>query len=87
MSTLPKKHTLLFLAGVGVVIAGLLTFVLFLSFKGREGPSFDSELQELRTQSSDDSVDSIEKDLNETDLEDVDKELQSIEDELNKAAY
>jgi hypothetical protein len=84
MQLVPRKYFLLFLAATLVVALG----VMALTLSGRTQKKAvltesDKEIQQIQTQTKGDDVDDIEKDLNETDLVDVDKELQDIENELN----
>lgn len=44
-----------------------------------------AEISQIRTQSNDTSLDSIKKDLDNTDVSNLDKELDSIEKEINAA--
>ena len=72
------------LAATLVVALGLIGY--FLYFQSREifrNKVTDSQSMELEKQSSSDETDSIEKDLDETNLNDIDKESVIIEAELN----
>ncbi len=59
-----------------------------MSLRGKSSPKIEltnqqeNEITKLQTQSNSDKVEDIEKDLNETDLNNLDKELQDIESEL-----
>jgi hypothetical protein len=72
-----------------ISLATLLVFAMgYMAVKTYKKPAevkpmtFDQQIQKTQTQSNSDSVDSIEKDLNETDLNNVDSELQDIDKEL-----
>lgn len=82
---LSKKNFWIFLA-TGFVIIFLA--ILAMSLRGKSSPKIEltnqqeNEITKLQTQSNSDKVEDIEKDLNETDLNNLDKELQDIESEL-----
>lgn len=78
-----KKNTILTLA-LTVVFFGVIAYLL--TTGGLSLSSFDREINKIKTQSSSDEIEAIEKDLQETDLSDIDKELGDIEREL-EAAY
>ncbi|OGM20594.1 hypothetical protein A2714_02765 [Candidatus Woesebacteria bacterium RIFCSPHIGHO2_01_FULL_38_9] len=89
MKLVPRKYFLLFLAALLVVALAYMGFTLY---NQRMTPktsttTYEKELQQMQNQSQSDGVDDIEKDLTETDLSDIDKELQDIETELNQATY
>jgi len=87
MEIIPKKHTLLFLAALLVVLLGIMAYVIRqqnLARRFLQPSEFDKELSQIQEQSESDDVDAIEEDIGETDLEDADKELQDIERELNQ---
>lgn len=78
-----NKNTILVLAAVSVI---LIAITLLLSKRESvEKVRFDSEIKQIETQSSSDEIGAIEKDLEDTDLSDLDRELQDIEAELNQA--
>ena len=80
-----KKNTILILAAILVILLGATAYWLSTSDYG-ENLVFTRELKQIEKQSSSDEVEAIEKDLLETDLSGIDKELKDIEAELD-AAY
>lgn len=79
-----SKNSLMILAAALVVALGLIGY--FLYFQSREisqNQTTDPQSVELEKQSNSDETDSIEKDLNDTNLTNIDKESVSIEQELN----
>ena len=88
MQLVSKKDFLVFLAGTLVVALGVMAFVLSRNYLNKDSAKmFDTEIQQMQSQSQSDSLDAIEKDLEETNLNDVDKELQDIQEELNQVSY
>jgi|GEM_PF-4233533 len=81
------KNTLVILAALLCIL--LVAFVVIT--KGIIGPktlkedNFESELQNLKSQSNSTEVDQIENDLKNTNLDNLDEELNEIEEELNSA--
>ncbi len=80
-----KKNTILILAAILVILLGATAYWLSTNGYG-ENLVFTRELKQIEKQSSSDEVEAIEKDLLETDLSGIDKELEDIEAELD-AAY
>lgn len=84
MSKKEKTNFILLLAiAIGVVI--FFIYAIRYQTTPKKEVLFEKEIQNLKTQSQSDEVETIEKDLEETDLSDIDKELQDIEKELNQA--
>jgi hypothetical protein len=83
----PKKYFILVLSAI--LFVGLV--YISLNAKGnkvnKSQPTYNQEIKIIETQSSSDETDTIEKDLMETDLENIDQELDDIEKELNQIAY
>ena len=84
MQLVSRRNFIIFLAGILVVALGLMAMTLVLQNQiGTSMPeTYQQEIQKVQTQSESDNIDAIEKDLMETDLNDLDKELQDIESEL-----
>ena len=63
-----------------------VSLVIIYQTTGFLGPKStkDKEIAKIETQSTSDAVEAIENDLNDTDLENLDRELQYIENELNQ---
>jgi hypothetical protein len=84
MDIFSKKNSMIALASILVIAMGFMAVVLF-----RKHPVpksvFRSDVNKIETQSTSDSIDSIEEDLNDTDLDNIDKELQDIEKELDQS--
>jgi predicted negative regulator of RcsB-dependent stress response len=79
------KNKLLLLIGVLVIVLGITGYILYSKTKtpvNQTQPS-DSQSVKFEQQSSSDDTSSIEKDLNNTDLDDIDKESKSIQTEIN----
>jgi len=78
----------MFLAAILVVTLGFMAIYLTKKPKGPASVTeSDKEIQEIQQQSKSDEVMEIEKDLYTTDLNDLDKELQDIENELETTVY
>lgn len=76
-----KKNTILVLA---VALIFFVAVAYWLSTSGyAENLLFTREIKQAQKQSTSDEIEAIEKDLQETDLSDIDKELEDIEAELN----
>lgn len=71
------------LAGALVIILGLTGYFLYAQ---SQKASQDPQSIKLEQQSDSDETDSIEKDLNETDFQNIDEESTSIETEI-KSTY
>lgn len=84
MKQVSKNNSYLFLIGVGLAVIGLLAYLVFLG-NDKSVPKNEDDIAKLSSQSQSDSIDSIEKDLNATDLSNIDQELQSIDKELNNS--
>ncbi len=76
-----KKNTILILS-LAVVFFGVIAYLITTGGFS----SFNREINKIKKQSSSDEIEAIEKDLQATDLSDIDKELEDIENEL-EAAY
>jgi hypothetical protein len=75
---------MIFLAAVLVVALGFMALTLTRQSRVKMPLTEDEkEIQEIQTQSKSDDVSEIEKDLNNTDLMDLDKELPDIENEFD----
>ncbi len=90
MELFDKKNSLIILVGAMVVTIGFIAMSLTQRPSPVQptafDPAFDREIKQIETQSDSSELDAIEKDLMETDLNDLDKELQEIENEL-EATY
>jgi hypothetical protein len=76
-----KNNFILILAAAAITLIGFFAY-----FFNRSNTTFKQEIAKLRTQSSSNEIESIEKDILDTDFSDLDKELSDIEKEIN-AAY
>lgn len=77
-----KKNTIILLASLVIVIS----VALILIQNSLDAPKkYEADIQELQKQSTSDEVDVIEKDLLNTNLDNLDTELQDIEKELEQA--
>ncbi|MBU0569372.1 hypothetical protein KKB40_01155 [Patescibacteria group bacterium] len=76
-----QKNMFIALTAIMVVIMGIIALVTIK--KTKPTPSaFNREVVQITTQSNSDEIDAIEKDLMDTDFENLDKELKTIETEL-----
>ena len=76
------KNTFLLLAGTAVILLGLVSY--FFSTQNPVRQAYvDNQTVKLETLSNSSDSDSIEKDLNDTDLNSLDTELDDIDKELN----
>ncbi|MBI4153392.1 hypothetical protein HY503_00110 [Candidatus Woesebacteria bacterium] len=75
---LKSKNSLLILALLALIILASAGYLL-----SKKSLEISPEITRLNSQSSSDEVDAIEKDLEETDFNDLDAELTDIEAELN----
>jgi hypothetical protein len=80
MIKLSNKNTLIILASLIIVISVVL---IYLQRTASKPKSYASVINQVQTQSESDDVNAIEKDLLDTDFEDLDKELLEIEKELD----
>ncbi len=83
MQLVSKKNFIVLLAAVLVVGFGLMS--MFLNNKKLKTTNMESQNKQLEIQkplSKSDSPAAIEEDLDNTNVEDLDKELQGMEDEL-----
>lgn len=80
MFKLSNKNTLIILASFVMIIAVVL---IYLQRNANKPKGYEAEIKQVQTQSASDDVNAIEKDLLDTDFEDLDTELQEIEKELN----
>jgi len=76
-----KKNTILVLAAALIFFATIAYWLS--SSKYAENLIFSREIKQIQGQSTSDEIGAIEKDLQETNLSDIDKELEDIEAELN----
>ncbi len=82
MQLVSRKNFIILLAAI--LIVGLGFFAINTSKKGVKLPSeSDKEIKQIQTQSKSDNLEDIEKDLQNTDLNNIDKELSDIEKEIN----
>jgi hypothetical protein len=79
-----KKNQFPILVAVALVLMIIMGFWIYSNYPSSTR-EFESDIKELETQSTSNTVDSIEEDLNNTDLSDIDKELDDIEKELIQA--
>jgi len=82
------KKTTLFLAAVVLILLGIMVYVFNRRVFRRQRAvipvsPYQQEIGVIETQSGSDDVQSIEYDLNTTDLNNLDKELTDIQNELN----
>lgn len=78
---LTEKKFLFILAAILVVAMGFMAITLG-SKSEKTDTGIEEELTEINKQSQSDEISAIESDLNGTDLSNIDKELQDIENEL-----
>lgn len=76
-----KENLFLILLASAVLLIGLVA--IYLSRVPAELAKPDIQTQRLSTQSSSDEISALEKDILNTDLSDIDKELEDIEAELS----
>ena len=74
---------MLFFAAAILVLLVYMGFTIF--NRNQSTPSIEKEVAKIQTQSESTEIESIEKDLMETDLDNLDRELNAIEAELNSA--
>lgn len=85
MDILGKKNGLMLVAAILAVAMGFMAISLSHQKPEKPKDSFASEIENIQTQSQSTNIGAIEKDLNETELNNIDRELQQIENELNQA--
>ena len=78
-----SDNFLLILAVVALIGLGTMGYVIYRQDQILQG--LDQATLTLGKQSSSDETEAIEKDLNETELEDMDKELLEIDTEINSS--
>lgn len=86
MNLFENKRLAIFILSVGLLILIILLF--FPNYLGKGAvPSIreSNELTQIKMQSKDTSLESIKDDLDKTDVENVDKELNGIEKEIDAA--
>lgn len=77
-----KNKLVISLLAILVVVLGLLAVLV--SDKNMISPKkYEREMAKVETTSDSDDIDSIEKDLEETNLDNLDSELVDIQSELN----
>lgn len=70
----------------GVLLAAVVSIYALGNKRVQQKPSqFQQEINSIQQVSEDDSLDSIEKDLQETQMEGIDEDLNQIEDEFESA--
>lgn len=84
MQLTSNKNFLIILAAVLVVAMGIMALSLY-KRPTEQQTAFESQIQEIETQSESDDIEEIEQDLMETDFNDIDKELQDIDRELEQS--
>ena len=86
---MPKtsKNTTLFFAAIVIVLLGIMAYK---TYRGKiavtpqqKEATYEQEVKMIESQSDSDTVDDIEKDLIDTQLNGLDKELMDIEKELS----
>jgi len=87
MELFNKKNTLIILAATLVVAFGYMAMKLAerARYKTPATPSYESQLQQIESQSESDEVEAIEADLERTETDNLDAELQDIEVEFDGA--
>jgi hypothetical protein len=81
-----NKNTTIIVAAIALIM--LATVMLLFrdkSMKPISQTQYSSSIEKLQTQSDSTQVSDIERDLNETNLSDLDKEMTDIDKELNSA--
>ncbi len=78
-----NKIVILILSAGLIILISVLFFPNIFGRKIAQPIREDSEIVQIKTQSKDTSVDSIQNDLNKTDVENIDKEMDSIEKEID----
>jgi hypothetical protein len=82
---LNKKITILVLSAGLLILLVLLYFPSFFGNRSIPNVKESNELTQIKTQSKDTSLESINNDLDKTNVENIDKELDSIEKEIDTA--
>jgi len=82
-----RKNFMLTIAAILVIAMGYMALKTFRKPAPQPAITLEQQLQKLETQSNSDSIDSIEKDLQDTELNNLDKELEDIDSELNAPSY
>jgi uncharacterized membrane protein YgaE (UPF0421/DUF939 family) len=80
-----KKENGNFLIILVIAIGVAVTLIFYMRGLKPKMTSDELELQNITKQSSSDEMDEIENDLENTDLTELDRELESIESELNQS--
>ena len=78
-----KKLAIILLSSVLIILIALMFIPNLMGNRLQKLPAESTEIIKIRTQSSDTSLDSIENDLDNTDIENIDQELNSIEKEID----
>jgi len=73
---------MIFLAAILVFAMGIMALVI--SKRPPKVSQEDLEIKQIETQSTSDYVDSIEKDINDTDFSGIEADLNDIEAEMNQ---
>jgi CBS-domain-containing membrane protein len=84
MELINKKNELMVLAAIVTILLFVMGYTLY-NRTNKSNQPVDFMTKQLTTQSETDDINSIEADLNNTDLDNIDKEIQGIESELNQA--
>ena len=77
-----ETRLIIVLAALLLIVLGTVSYLLA-SGKLTSQVPFESSIKDMEVLSDSDETADIEKDLNATELDDVDKELDSIESEIN----
>lgn len=78
--TIHPKNTILFLASVALICLGVFVFLLNKNMKQETKPL---EVRMLENVTTSDDTDTLETEINNTDLDGLDNELNQIEKELS----
>jgi predicted Holliday junction resolvase-like endonuclease len=81
MQLVSKKNFIILLAAVLVVAFGMMS--MFLNKKSIQKKQVTQQEEIQKPMSTSDSTEAIEKDIDNTDIENVDKDLLNLETELN----
>ena len=82
MQLVSRKNFMIFLATILVFAMGLMA--LTISKRPPKVSQEDLEIKQIKTQSTSDNIESIEKDINDTDFSGIEDDLNDIEAEMNQ---
>jgi len=80
-----KRKEGYFIIILAIAIGVAISLIFYMRSLKPKITSDELEVQRITQQSSSDEMDEIEKDLEDTELSDIDRELDSIEGELNQS--